>query len=140
MSGLIPICGFIGLEDQLSADSTVSRKNFTTVKNFIEEPESREQCLALEDNVKEFGLTYFGMTDRRQGMRTCIRFSPCPKSGSQVSCTSSAQSKGLLYVGIIISQRMLDLRGVRSFLVPLVFVATLTLQVRPLPLHFVQFR
>ena len=24
--------------------------------------------MALEDNVKEFGLTYFGMTDRRQGM------------------------------------------------------------------------
>jgi hypothetical protein len=23
--------------------------------------------MALEENVKEFGLTYFGMTDRRQG-------------------------------------------------------------------------
>ncbi|KAI0068895.1 aconitase [Artomyces pyxidatus] len=47
---------------------TVSRKNFTTVSNFIEEPDSRAQCQALEENVKEFGVTYFGMTDRRQGI------------------------------------------------------------------------
>ncbi|KAG8830404.1 3-isopropylmalate dehydratase, partial [Serendipita sp. 399] len=47
---------------------TTSRKNFTSVKTFIEEPDSREQCSALEDNVKEFGLTYFGMSDRRQGI------------------------------------------------------------------------
>ncbi|KIM25603.1 hypothetical protein M408DRAFT_74009 [Serendipita vermifera MAFF 305830] len=47
---------------------TTSRKNFTSVKTFIEEPDSRDQCMALEDNVKEFGLTYFGMTDRRQGI------------------------------------------------------------------------
>ena len=46
---------------------TVSRKNLTTVEAFIEEPDSRAQCVALEDNVKEFGLTYFGMKDRRQG-------------------------------------------------------------------------
>jgi hypothetical protein len=58
-------------------DSTVSRKNFTTVKNFIEEPESREQCLALEDNVKEFGLTYFGMTDRRQGLFSVYALDVC---------------------------------------------------------------
>jgi hypothetical protein len=49
--------------------STVSRKNFSSVKTFIEEPDSREQCLALEENVKEFGLTYFGLSDRRQGTR-----------------------------------------------------------------------
>ncbi|KAF5387776.1 hypothetical protein D9615_000217 [Tricholomella constricta] len=47
---------------------TVSRKNFTTVESFIAEPDSRAQCAALEDNVKEFGLTYFGMKDRRQGI------------------------------------------------------------------------
>jgi 3-isopropylmalate dehydratase len=45
-----------------------------------------EQCLALEENVKEFGLTYFGMTDRRQGIvhiigpeqgfTVCIVFTP----------------------------------------------------------------
>ncbi|KAK7470854.1 3-isopropylmalate dehydratase [Stygiomarasmius scandens] len=47
---------------------TVSRKNFKTVESFIEEPDSRAQCAALEENVKEFGLTYFGMTDKRQGI------------------------------------------------------------------------
>ncbi|KAJ7117397.1 aconitase [Mycena crocata] len=47
---------------------TVSRKNFTTVEAFISEPDSRAQCAALEENVKEFGLTYFGMTDKRQGI------------------------------------------------------------------------
>ncbi|KAF8339217.1 aconitase [Cantharellus anzutake] len=47
---------------------TISRKNFTDVKTFIDEPESRAQCVALEENVKEFGLTYFGMSDRRQGI------------------------------------------------------------------------
>ncbi|KIK08417.1 hypothetical protein K443DRAFT_85266 [Laccaria amethystina LaAM-08-1] len=47
---------------------TVSRKNFTSVESFIAEPDSRAQCAALEDNVKEFGLTYFGMKDRRQGI------------------------------------------------------------------------
>jgi 3-isopropylmalate dehydratase len=46
---------------------TASRKNFTSVSSFIAEPDSRAQCVALEDNVKEFGLTYFGMKDRRQG-------------------------------------------------------------------------
>jgi hypothetical protein len=48
--------------------STVSRKDFTTVESFISEPDSRAQCAALEENVKEFGLTYFGLKDRRQGM------------------------------------------------------------------------
>ncbi|KAG6837929.1 hypothetical protein H0H93_008323 [Arthromyces matolae] len=45
---------------------TISRKNFTNVDAFIAEPDSRAQCAALEDNVKEFGVTYFGMKDRRQ--------------------------------------------------------------------------
>ena len=53
---------------------TVSRKNFTTVESFIEEPDSRAQCAALEDNVKEFGLTYFGMKDRRQGSLSFVDF------------------------------------------------------------------
>jgi 3-isopropylmalate dehydratase len=47
---------------------TTSRKNYTSVTSFIDEPDSRAQCVALEDNVKEFGLTYFGMKDRRQGI------------------------------------------------------------------------
>ncbi|KAF6762887.1 aconitase [Ephemerocybe angulata] len=47
---------------------TASRKNFVSVTDFIAEPDSRAQCAALEENVKEFGLTYFGMKDRRQGI------------------------------------------------------------------------
>ncbi|EIW54314.1 uncharacterized protein TRAVEDRAFT_39797 [Trametes versicolor FP-101664 SS1] len=47
---------------------TVSRKNFTTVEDFVTQPDSRAQCMTLEENVKAFGLTYFGMTDRRQGI------------------------------------------------------------------------
>ncbi len=53
--------------------STASRKNFVSVDTFIAEPDSRAQCAALEENVKEFGLTYFGMKDRRQGE---LRFAP----------------------------------------------------------------
>lgn len=51
----------------LTIRSTASRKNFVSVDTFIAEPDSRAQCAALEENVKEFGLTYFGMKDRRQG-------------------------------------------------------------------------
>ncbi|KAI0751304.1 aconitase family-domain-containing protein [Daedaleopsis nitida] len=47
---------------------TASRKNFTTVADFVAQPDSRAQCTTLEENVKAFGLTYFGMTDRRQGI------------------------------------------------------------------------
>ncbi|KAI0265128.1 aconitase family-domain-containing protein [Gloeopeniophorella convolvens] len=52
----------------IRTSSTASRKNFSSVESFIAEPDSRAQCVALEENVKEFGLTYFGMTDRRQGI------------------------------------------------------------------------
>ncbi|KIY49555.1 hypothetical protein FISHEDRAFT_41096 [Fistulina hepatica ATCC 64428] len=47
---------------------TASRKNLVSIDTFIAEPDSRAQCAALEENVKEFGLTYFGMKDRRQGI------------------------------------------------------------------------
>lgn len=62
----------------LNQTRTVSRKNFVNVSSFIDEPESRAQCSALEDNVKEFGLTYFGMTDRRQGV-----YNLCAATSSQ---------------------------------------------------------
>jgi len=38
------------------------------VGQFVEEADSRTQCLTLEDNVKAFGLTYFGLGDKRQGI------------------------------------------------------------------------
>ena len=47
---------------------TTPRKNFKNVGQFVEEADSRTQCLTLEDNVKAFGLTYFGLGDKRQGI------------------------------------------------------------------------
>ncbi|EJF63019.1 hypothetical protein DICSQDRAFT_135275 [Dichomitus squalens LYAD-421 SS1] len=47
---------------------TTSRKNYTTTEKFVAQPDSRAQCTTLEENVKDFGLTYFGLTDRRQGI------------------------------------------------------------------------
>lgn len=47
---------------------TTPRKNFKNVGQFVDEADSRIQCLTLEDNVKSFGLTYFGLGDKRQGI------------------------------------------------------------------------
>ncbi|KAI7338582.1 3-isopropylmalate [Hortaea werneckii] len=47
---------------------TTPRKNFKNVSQFVEEEDSRIQCETLEQNVKDFKLTYFGMGDKRQGI------------------------------------------------------------------------
>ncbi len=47
---------------------TTPRKNFKNVGQFVEEADSRIQCLTLEENVKAFGLAYFGLGDKRQGI------------------------------------------------------------------------
>lgn len=47
---------------------TASRKQYRDTKSFVAENDSRTQCLTLEDNVKEFGLTFFGLSDNRQGI------------------------------------------------------------------------
>ncbi|KAL2206460.1 3-isopropylmalate dehydratase [Sarocladium strictum] len=47
---------------------TTSRKALKDIASFIEEDDSRTQCVTLEENVKEFGLTYFGLGDKRQGI------------------------------------------------------------------------
>ncbi|KAJ3102172.1 3-isopropylmalate dehydratase [Phlyctochytrium planicorne] len=47
---------------------TTSRKTFKNVDSFVEEPESRVQCVTLEQNVVDFGITYFGLSDKRQGI------------------------------------------------------------------------
>lgn len=47
---------------------TSSRKNFKDIKSFISETDSRTQVETLEDNVKSFGLTYFGLDNKRQGI------------------------------------------------------------------------
>jgi 3-isopropylmalate dehydratase len=47
---------------------TNPRKNFKNIAEFVKEDDSRLQCMTLEDNVKEFGLTYFGLGDKNQGI------------------------------------------------------------------------
>ncbi|CAE8707431.1 unnamed protein product, partial [Polarella glacialis] len=47
---------------------TSTRKNFKDTKSFIEEADSRTQVMTLEDNVKAFGLTFFGMDSDKQGI------------------------------------------------------------------------
>lgn len=47
---------------------TVSRKNFKSIATFIDQADSRLQVQTLEQNVKDFGVTYFGMTESRQGI------------------------------------------------------------------------
>ena len=47
---------------------TEDRSQLIDVQTFIEETASRTQVLQLEQNVKDFGLKYFGMADERQGI------------------------------------------------------------------------
>lgn len=47
---------------------TADRTGFETVEKFIKESDSLTQVMALEENVREFGVTYFGMDDVRQGI------------------------------------------------------------------------
>lgn len=47
---------------------TTSRKALKDIASFIDEDDSRTQCVTLEENVKDFGLTYFGLGDKRQGI------------------------------------------------------------------------
>lgn len=47
---------------------TSSRKDYHNTESFVQEADSRLQCVTLEQNVKEFGLTFFGLDDSRQGI------------------------------------------------------------------------
>ncbi|KAH8118325.1 Aconitase/3-isopropylmalate dehydratase [Phellopilus nigrolimitatus] len=47
---------------------TASREEFSRTEDSIVDSDSKAQSLALEKNVRELGLTYFGMKDRRQGI------------------------------------------------------------------------
>ena len=47
---------------------TVPRSEYHDTASFIKEADSRLQCLTLEQNVKDFGLTFFGLSDKRQGI------------------------------------------------------------------------
>ncbi|KAJ5881641.1 3-isopropylmalate dehydratase fused small/large subunit [Penicillium soppii] len=60
-----PDCTLVTVDHNIP---TSSRKNFKNAADFIKENDSRLQCTTLEQNVKDFGLTYFGMGDKRQGI------------------------------------------------------------------------
>jgi len=60
-----PDCTLVTVDHNIP---TSSRKKFSTTAAFIEEEQSRQQVLALEANVETFGLPYFGMADKRQGI------------------------------------------------------------------------
>ncbi|KAK9450731.1 aconitase family-domain-containing protein [Limtongia smithiae] len=47
---------------------TTSRKNYKNLSTFITQEDSRLQSTTLEENVKNFGLRYFGLDDARQGI------------------------------------------------------------------------
>ncbi|KAG7753327.1 hypothetical protein KL911_002720 [Ogataea haglerorum] len=60
-----PDCTLATVDHNIPTDS---RKNFKSLDTFIKQDDSRVQVQTLEDNVRDFGLTYFGMTDSRQGI------------------------------------------------------------------------
>ncbi|TPX13875.1 uncharacterized protein E0L32_005819 [Thyridium curvatum] len=47
---------------------TTSRATYKDTSSFIKEADSRLQTVTLEHNVKDFNLTFFGLTDDRQGI------------------------------------------------------------------------
>lgn len=47
---------------------TASRKSFKSTASFIDQADSRLQVQTLEQNVNDFGVAYFGMTEKRQGI------------------------------------------------------------------------
>lgn len=47
---------------------TSDRSTLIDVQTFIAETASRTQVMQLEQNVKDFGIKYFGMADERQGI------------------------------------------------------------------------
>eukprot|EP00418_Pyrodinium_bahamense_P042178 CAMPEP_0179209404 /NCGR_PEP_ID=MMETSP0796-20121207/104436_1 /TAXON_ID=73915 /ORGANISM="Pyrodinium bahamense, Strain pbaha01" /LENGTH=340 /DNA_ID=CAMNT_0020914361 /DNA_START=55 /DNA_END=1075 /DNA_ORIENTATION=- len=60
-----PDCTLATVDHNIPTDS---RQSFMDTKSFISEFEARTQVVTLEENVKVFGLKYFGMDDSRQGI------------------------------------------------------------------------
>lgn len=60
-----PDCTLVTVDHNIP---TITRKNFKSVSTFIDQEDSRLQVETLEQNVKDFNLAYFGMTDDRQGI------------------------------------------------------------------------
>ncbi|ROT35460.1 3-isopropylmalate dehydratase [Sodiomyces alkalinus F11] len=47
---------------------TSPRSELKDIASFIKDADSRTQCMTLEDNVRDFKLTFFGLKDKRQGI------------------------------------------------------------------------
>ncbi|KAJ3068914.1 3-isopropylmalate dehydratase [Podochytrium sp. JEL0797] len=47
---------------------TSTRKNYAAIRSFVKETDSKVQCMTLEENVAAFGLNYYGLGDKRQGI------------------------------------------------------------------------
>jgi len=60
-----PDCTLVTVDHNVPTDN---RAELVDIASFIEETASRTQVLALEQNVQDFGLKYFGMADERQGV------------------------------------------------------------------------
>jgi len=60
-----PDCTLVTVDHNVPTDN---RAGLIDIATFIEETASRTQVLALEQNVQDFGLKYFGMADERQGV------------------------------------------------------------------------
>jgi 3-isopropylmalate dehydratase len=60
-----PDCTLVTVDHNVPTDN---RAQLVDIATFIEETASRTQVLALEQNVQDFGLKYFGMADERQGV------------------------------------------------------------------------
>ena len=72
--------------DLQHAWSAFTGGRYTDAETFIKEDASREQVMALEKNVKEFGIRYWGMDDARQGIVHVIG----PEQGDQLERALSA--------------------------------------------------
>lgn len=60
-----PDCTLATVDHNIPTDSRI---NFKSIDTFVEQEDSKLQVMTLEQNVKDFGVTYFGMTDSRQGI------------------------------------------------------------------------
>ncbi|KAL5508036.1 LEU1_1 [Sanghuangporus vaninii] len=47
---------------------TSPRAHVSRLEEYIDDPDAKAQCIEMEDNMKDFGITYFGLKDRRQGI------------------------------------------------------------------------
>ena len=64
-----PDCTLVTVDHNVpTSDRSPFQSGTMSVESFLTDVASRTQVLALEENVNEFGLTYFGMNDKRQGI------------------------------------------------------------------------